>query len=143
MTPNGVFSPSPPAKGSPPSRTWQEMQSPAATKYWPRRTCAALGAESSKRWESSPRGVTAELGWAGKASIWLNAMPPALKIASVEPVSNAIRNVLKRRMALPPHQRARGPQVLRLDRVGRHVGKCGQCGCRIVAGVLRECPRAH
>ena len=108
MTPNGVFSPSPPAKGSPPSRTWQEMQSPAATKYWPRRTCAALGAKSSKRWDRSPREVIAVLGWAGNVGIWLNARPATLKIASVAPVNNAIRSVLKRRMALPPHQRARG-----------------------------------
>src|SRR6202046_5995958 len=142
MSPNGVWRASPPANASPPSRKWQEIQSPAATRYWPRRPCAALGAESSKLWESSPRGVTAELGCAGNGSIWLTAKPATLKTAR-DPLSNANRNVLGRRMALPSHQRSGRLEVLRLDRVGRHVGERCQGGRGVVARVLRKRPGTH
>lgn len=44
------------------------------------------------------REVTAELGWAGKASIWLTAKPAMLNVVTVNPASKAIRSVLGRRM---------------------------------------------
>src|ERR1700684_1619960 len=146
MAPNGVFNPSPPAKGSPPSRKWHDMQSPAATRYSTRRSCAALGVESSMRLARRPLGVIAELGYAGnagEAGIWLSAKATTPRPNAAPVIRTAVRGRENRFIGLPSHQRAGSLQVLRLDCIGGKVRERGKRRGGVITGVLRESSRAH
>ena len=72
ITPNGVFRPSPPANGCPPSRRWHDMQSAAMVSACPWRSCAAFGTVSGIGWLRNPGGVRLLDGWAGSGGpmVW-------------------------------------------------------------------------
>ncbi len=97
MTPNGVLSPSPPAKGWPPGRRWQDMQSPATTSAWPRRSWAAFGVVSGIGWERKVTGVSipAPCRGSGGGAIWLTASPASPRSATAPPATRAALRHLK------------------------------------------------
>src|SRR6202051_1483953 len=144
MTPNGVLRPRPPAKGSPPSRKWQDMQSPAATRYCPRLTWSAPGLASSMRFASSSVGVVAAMGCSAGGGIWLTAIPATPRMAAAVPMMRRrVRGCAKRFMGLCPNQWAGSLQVLGLDGIGRHIGERRHGAGGVVAGVLGKRAGAH
>src|SRR6185437_12435788 len=116
MTPNGVCSGRPPAKGLPPSAVWQSLQSPASTRYLP-------------RWMRL-KSVSARLAVANAAT-------------QTAPAKRACFSALFIARSSRLHQRSGVLEILVADRIRRPIGQRADGTGRVVAGVLRKHRRAH
>jgi hypothetical protein len=117
------------------------MQSPAATRYCPRRSCAALGVESGIGWDSSPVGVSGPAGVRGQGR-HLTGSPPRSPDRQRRRADRRARSG-RGGAWLRPAPAGRGLQVARRDLVGGVIGQRRHGAGRVVAGILREGARAH
>src|SRR5271163_2616880 len=100
------------------------MQSPAATKYCPRRSCAAFGVESGMDCVRRSIGRMLVTGCAGRAgALWLVAdWGSPMTVAATTITNIAVRTRYGIFMGLNLYEGAWGFQVARPDLMGRMIG---------------------